>query len=372
MKMNFEKPDENIPTIVLTGGPCGGKTTVLSFLQQKLADLGFTVISVPEAATELILSGLKPGSLDIPDFQRQILKYSIEKEDRWKEAARLIKADRKVILCDRGVADAAAYTSARDFDLMLMEQKLDVVEIRDKRYDAVIFLRSVAVDAPEIYTCVNNIARRETVQEACGLDARTLSAWTGHPHLRIVNNNSDMADKQNRVLREVCHVLGIPTPLEIERKYLVARCNLNEIPNPVQQVQISQYYLKSANEGEVERIRSRGQKGGCTYYHTVKKSIRPGVRSEIERQITDEDYCNLLRRADPDLGKIEKTRYCFVWEDQYFELDSFQNPKGLTLLEIELTDEHGAFTLPGFLKGELTDVTHDPSYSNYAIARQIA
>lgn len=37
--------------IVLTGGPCAGKTTALSKLEQHLLELGYFVFIVPETAT---------------------------------------------------------------------------------------------------------------------------------------------------------------------------------------------------------------------------------------------------------------------------------------------------------------------------------
>ena len=36
---------------VLTGGPCAGKTTALSVIEQVLSKKGFKVIIVPETAT---------------------------------------------------------------------------------------------------------------------------------------------------------------------------------------------------------------------------------------------------------------------------------------------------------------------------------
>jgi CYTH domain-containing protein len=153
---------------------------------------------------------------------------------------------------------------------------------------------------------------------------------------------------------------------------LVSRCDLNLLPHPVQQVHIVQYYLRSDNPDDIERIRSRGQSGGLTYYHTIKRDIRPGVRTEIERQITSTEYFTFLRRADPAYGKIEKDRHCFVYNDQYFELDLFHNPRGLTLLEIELTEENDAISLPEFLRNVVTDVTDDPQFSNKEIARRVA
>ena len=44
--------------VVLTGGPCGGKTTCLSHLSDHLSRLGLRTYSVPEAATLLFTSTL--------------------------------------------------------------------------------------------------------------------------------------------------------------------------------------------------------------------------------------------------------------------------------------------------------------------------
>ncbi len=41
----------NLIRIVLTGGPCGGKTTAISRLMEWLTGLGYYVVIVPEAAT---------------------------------------------------------------------------------------------------------------------------------------------------------------------------------------------------------------------------------------------------------------------------------------------------------------------------------
>ena len=45
----------SISKIVLTGGPCAGKTTALSMIEQKLTEKGYKVIIVTESATEMML-----------------------------------------------------------------------------------------------------------------------------------------------------------------------------------------------------------------------------------------------------------------------------------------------------------------------------
>ncbi len=55
LKVNQKK---EITKIVITGGPCAGKTTAMSWVQNAFTDLGYHVIFVPECATELITAGI--------------------------------------------------------------------------------------------------------------------------------------------------------------------------------------------------------------------------------------------------------------------------------------------------------------------------
>ena len=47
----------NITRILLTGGPCAGKTTALAAITQDLTQLGYKVLVVPEAATMIMKGG---------------------------------------------------------------------------------------------------------------------------------------------------------------------------------------------------------------------------------------------------------------------------------------------------------------------------
>lgn len=48
----------DIKRIVLTGGPCAGKTTGIAILRDRLASLGYKVIVLEEPATALMQSGV--------------------------------------------------------------------------------------------------------------------------------------------------------------------------------------------------------------------------------------------------------------------------------------------------------------------------
>ena len=116
----------------------------------------------------------------------------------------------------------------------------------------------------------------------------------------------------------MARVLGIPVPIERERKFVLAtRPNLSDFPVPYIIVRIRQTYLRSASpDAEEERVRRREQNGKALYFRTLKRWYQPGERVETEHQITEAEYVQLLEQADIDYDPIVKRRVCFVWEGQ--------------------------------------------------------
>lgn len=102
----------------------------------------------------------------------------------------------------------------------------------------------------------------------------------------------------------------------------------------------------------------------------AKKAISAGVRHETEVVIAPTDY--LFSQAMKDQGSqiIRKDRYCFLYKNQYFELDMFLEPIQINLLEIESTEENDRLELPPFLKIK-KEVTDNPYFSNYQIAKRM-
>jgi len=194
-----------------------------------------------------------------------------------------------------------------------------------------------------------------------------LKVWTGHPHLRVIDNSTDFTNKVRRTIEAICRVVGVPQPVEIERKYLVSK--FDPIPVHYEEIDIEQIYLTTSDKTS-SRIRKRGQKGSYTYFHTIKKPLCAGQRIEEERQITPREYANLLIQADPACKPIKKKRICFLWGNQYFELDCFTQPANLIFLEAELDDIDQPVSLPPFV--HITkDVTEDSSYTNHSLAKII-
>ncbi len=367
---------ERIKVIAVTGGPCSGKTTGLARLRAMLEDRGYKVLVVPESATKLILAGMEPTLLGFA-AQEEILLDTIAQEERICSIARRYRdSDPKakvVVLCDRGTMDGWAYVHDSDlhkYSTLLDELNLTVADMCVGRYHAVMHLRTVAFGMEDFYTCANNHARTEGPVQARKLDERTLGAWLRHPHIRVVDNSTDFKGKINRLAREVCAVLGDPLPLEIERKYLVESFDPNTIPVEWVEGVIEQDYLMSPCKGEEHRVRCRRHDGDPSYYYTIKREVRPGVRVEEERMITAREYETLLALRDPERRRVRKIRVCFFWMEQFIEADFFLDDlDGTVVVEVELSDTAQTVQLPPFITVK-EDVTNNKRYSNSELARR--
>lgn len=360
--------EKTVHKIVLTGGPCGGKTTALSWIQNSLPRYGYKVLFVPETATELIGGGATPWECGTNlDYQRCQMQLQLEKERIFEQAARSMNYKKLLIICDRGTIDNKAYMTDQEFLRLCEELQTNEVELRD-RYDAVFHLVTAAKGALSAYTNANNKARKEKPEEAAALDDKLIAAWTGHPHLRVIDNSTGFDEKLKRLLKEILTVLGEPEPLEIERKYLIEYPDLKWLeaqPN-CRKVDIIQTYLKSDEDEEI-RIRQRGENGNYVYYQTTKRTITGTKRVEIERRLTQKEYLHLLMNADMTKRQIRKTRYCLIYENQYIEIDIYPFWSDKAIAEIELSDEQQAFCFPKELK-IIREVTDDPDYRNAALA----
>ena len=220
-----------ITKIVITGGPCAGKSTAMSRIQTAFTQLGYTVLFVSETATELINGGVAPWTCGTnAEYQECQLILQIAKEKTFERAAKTMPSDKILIVCDRGTLDNKAYMTDEEFGNAISEVGLSEVEARDS-YDAVFHLVTAAKGAAEFYTTENNAARTETPEQAAILDDKLISAWTGHPHFRVIDNSSDFNDKMRRLIAEISTFLGEPEPFETERKFLIEYPDIKWLEN---------------------------------------------------------------------------------------------------------------------------------------------
>lgn len=195
-----------VAKIVLTGGPCAGKTTTISRIEEHLNEKGYHVLVLNECATELIKGGIRPfgeNALSVYDFQNEVLNLQVYKEKRYQDIIDKFDDSVKCILVsDRGVIDNKAYLGQELFDKLLEQNNVKEEDMLNE-YNLVIHMITVASDIKNNYSNSTNTARFEDADEAIDLDKRTSDAWSKHPNMKVVPVTEILNDKIDIVLKHV-------------------------------------------------------------------------------------------------------------------------------------------------------------------------
>ena len=119
--------------------------------------------------------------------------------------------------------------------------------------------------------------------------------------------------------------------------------------------QVVHHYLQTASRTMQSRLRKRGRMGKWSYIHTIRKQVS-GQVIEVKTPLTHRDYTHLLDQQDPLHLTVNKIRRCFLYNNQYFQLDIYKEPchprcRGLMLLETysTLSPQELMDRLPKFL-----------------------
>jgi len=177
--------DNNRCRIVLTGGPGGGKTTAADLFRR---EIGERVVLVPESAT-LLFGGGFPRSKDpkaVLAAQRAIFHVQRNLEDT---QAALFPG--RILLCDRGTVDGAAYWPGEPHHFF--NALGTTLEHELSRYDAVIFFETAAAGGLQIEG--GNPVRNETSREALNLDRKLRALWSKHRRFVLVPHNRSFFKK---------------------------------------------------------------------------------------------------------------------------------------------------------------------------------
>jgi predicted ATPase len=179
--------------IVLTGGPGGGKTTAADLYRR---EIGEDVVIVPEAATLLYSGGFpRIGENGVRKATQRAI-YHVQKN---LEDAQATHYQSRVLLCDRGTVDGAAYWPGENDDFFAHVGT--TLEAEFARYDAVIFFETAAVGGISIEG--GNPARIESLNDALELDRRLKELWSQHSHFVFVPHNLSFLRKINSGLAEL-------------------------------------------------------------------------------------------------------------------------------------------------------------------------
>lgn len=203
-----------IRKVVLTGGPCAGKTHVLNCIKEKYCE---NVMVVPEVATQLLQIPHSSGGIGKPGvdldwsqewqdkLQEQVIIKQIEDEKYYTELAKM-RGEATVLLCDRGIMDGSAYMESKE--VFLNKFGLDEEECL-KRYHMVIHLDSLAMGNPRLYEKLKdtNPSRLEDAQKAIQINQNLIKAWKHHERFIKLNSRYSLEYNQEICLMEIGRVL---------------------------------------------------------------------------------------------------------------------------------------------------------------------
>jgi hypothetical protein len=167
--------------VALTGGPCGGKTSLIQSARTRcLIDIPYFML--PEAAPLVLGAGI--------DFRDKSFQLAVVRVQMALEEVFLNQRAGTIVLCHRGTMDALAYWTRNGWNAeefftatgMSKQQHLS-------RYHAVLHLETAASGAEDSYKRQPYAHRPETKDQARELDRRCREAWCRHDRYSFIGNN---------------------------------------------------------------------------------------------------------------------------------------------------------------------------------------
>jgi len=153
--------------------------------------------------------------------------------------------------------------------------------------------------------------------------------------------------------------------IEIEKKFL-----LKSLPQaPADDIfEIDQYYYKN-KDGIWERARTyHNDILGDRWVHTIKKSISKGVNLEDERDMSQKEWKDFVKKCKKPQNQgrfIQKKRHIYSHLDLVWEVDEFLSGYSLIIAELELPKEDHPFEIPWFIQEVyLMELTGMKQFSN--------
>jgi hypothetical protein len=224
-------------SVVLTGGPCGGKSSALKDFTKKLNEHGYdgtcfslylsldltsythlqlkTVYTAPEVPTIMINGGCQypgmEGKEELDEFETALLKLQLQMESSFTQCAASTGRP-SVLVLDRGLMDPAAYLPTEQWQAILEKNGFKEEDFLS-RYDLVLHLVTAADGAEKFYVYNdgtskgNNSARKETPEQARVLDAKIKECWVHHKNQAIIHNGRPFKAKIEEATGKVIEMI---------------------------------------------------------------------------------------------------------------------------------------------------------------------
>lgn len=172
--------------------------------------------------------------------------------------------------------DGQAYVHEDVWQAILDETGWSTIQLRDKRYEAIVHLMTAAEGAEEFFMTADK--SEENLEQARLIDKRLVEAWVGHPQFNIVKNTKKgFKTKIDYCLKRVLSFIGMPQPTNLTRKFLLATNKTNpeiNVPNGVKKesFQLEETFI-ATKVGTANILRKVGKNDAFTYSHEMRYEI---------------------------------------------------------------------------------------------------
>lgn len=360
-------------SVLLTGGPGGGKSSALACLRDRLTRRGFQVLVVPETATPLFSNsgGYDPawhGTKKHVDLQKILTRYQLDQEKAFRGLAQL-RDKPYVLLHDRGCLDGRLFCTEAEW-----AETLEALDVKEadllKNYDLVIHMTTCASGSTnkfyEFGPGSSNPARYHNAEQAIETDVQAQQIYKAHPQVRVVANFPEFQDKLDTVVRYVTEAVDGENVGSNVRERCLLPCkggdNLQETsmccaPWPAEVSRdIFDIDITFLDSSRTESLRRR-----CHAQRTAEPQLKEVVPGDIPiedsqalyeyrherkvegktlttRRVLGRDAYYLAKhRSENTSIDVRKRAICFMWDGYYYEICSYTHRDGAPLQSDDLS-----------------------------------
>lgn len=221
-----------------------------------------------------------------------------------------------------------------NWDAMVERNGWSTFELRESRYNQIVHMVSAAHGAEAFYTTKDHRARTENLEMARDVDEKASGAWLGHPYFDLIDNSTDFENKIIRLISTICKRMELDTGDRLKVtakkfKFLVkGALPPDAMFPPFQDFEVIHHYLTAHKDSKnvQDRLRKRGKDGNYLYVLTSRSHVA-GQNIDVKKSLTKREYeLYLSNMVDHHHFPVEKTRRCFIIQNQYFQLDIYKKP----------------------------------------------
>jgi len=182
--------------ILITGGACAGKTTSLEVIDSYLREKGYRVIIIDEVPTDLINKGISYNKIGKIEFLELVIKTQINNEIECFE--KYNNEEKTIVIFDGSPIDCLKFISEDELEVILKKHDLEMDKIAN-RYDAIIFLQTIAKKYPELYSNENNNARLTDINLAIERNDKLEKYYNKLEKVSFIECENDINIKNNNI-----------------------------------------------------------------------------------------------------------------------------------------------------------------------------